>query len=429
MKRGLDLPKRKEKPHREYTKHQISRWQKESRRQRITLIIGLVIILGALVTVGAGWYLNNYQPMHQTVVKVNDAGYNMSYYLDILTYYAKSQPTYLSYYIDLVVQGIQQYELQKQAAAKLGITVSQKDVDAAIKDAEAEPGNETRLIFGSQLLSQKLISDYFDAQVPASAEQRQLNAMFLESITQVNQVKARLTNGEAFTDIAAELSLDSVTKNNKGAFDWMPRDVLSINTGNTILTDAAFSAEVGILTETQDTEQTKSVGYWLIKVVDRKDDLSQAQVHAILLGSEEEALATKARIDAGEDFDTVGIETTELTSTSGENAADLGWISQGTHVEAFENFVFNAETPLNTVSNPVYDNTSSTKGGYWLIQVTASEEKTIEGTNRDTLNAKLLDDWTTALWDDTSYKVENLMTDKMKAYATDKVSKRITTTT
>ena len=39
---------------------------------------------------------------------------------------------------------------------------------------------------------------------------------------QVDAVKARLDKGENFTDIAAELSLEKTSKDNKGDFGWVP---------------------------------------------------------------------------------------------------------------------------------------------------------------------------------------------------------------
>ena len=49
-----------------------------------------------------------------------------------------------------------------------------------------------------------------------------MQAMFLESQSQVDAVKARLDKGENFADIAAELSLEKTSKDNKGDFGWVP---------------------------------------------------------------------------------------------------------------------------------------------------------------------------------------------------------------
>jgi len=83
--RGLALVRKKrEKPRREVTKHQLSRWQRQKRRQRIILGLGIFIIVAVLGIVGGAWYTNYYQPLHQTVIRVNDTKFNMDYYVEML---------------------------------------------------------------------------------------------------------------------------------------------------------------------------------------------------------------------------------------------------------------------------------------------------------------------------------------------------------
>lgn len=62
----------------------------------------------------------------------------------------------------------------------------------------------------------------------------------------------------------------------------------------------------------------------------------------ILVATEEEALAVKARIEAGEDFATVAREVSTDTG-SGANGGDLGWFTQGMMVQPFEEAVMGAE--------------------------------------------------------------------------------------
>lgn len=53
------------------TRRQLSHFQKQKRRQRITLGIGLAVVLAVLGLVSFGLYkyeyLGNYKPMHETV--------------------------------------------------------------------------------------------------------------------------------------------------------------------------------------------------------------------------------------------------------------------------------------------------------------------------------------------------------------------------
>ena len=122
--------KKVEKPKREVTKRQLSHWQQQKKRQRIILGVGTFIIATVLGIVAAGWYINQYQPLHQTVIRVNNTEFNMDYYIKMLKYYGRGQsPSYLSYLADEVVRVIEQHELIRQEAMELGISVSDDEVD------------------------------------------------------------------------------------------------------------------------------------------------------------------------------------------------------------------------------------------------------------------------------------------------------------
>jgi len=62
------------------------------------------IVVAILGIVGVPWYLNQYQPLHQTVIRVNDTEFNMKYYVQMLRLYGTEQPTD-------VVKDIEQNEL------------------------------------------------------------------------------------------------------------------------------------------------------------------------------------------------------------------------------------------------------------------------------------------------------------------------------
>lgn len=64
--------KKKEEKPREYTRRQLSHFQKQKRRQRITFIAGVSIIVVILAIVLVGWYMADYHPLHRTVIRVGD---------------------------------------------------------------------------------------------------------------------------------------------------------------------------------------------------------------------------------------------------------------------------------------------------------------------------------------------------------------------
>ena len=56
----------------ELTKHQLSRLEKQRKRRRLFLIIGISVISVVGGVIGGGWYRDEYLPMHEPVVRVND---------------------------------------------------------------------------------------------------------------------------------------------------------------------------------------------------------------------------------------------------------------------------------------------------------------------------------------------------------------------
>ena len=106
------------------------------------------------------------------------------------------------YIIDSVEEGIQLDELIRQAALTLGITVSDEAAEQELKERERGINKASRDIVRVELLRERLSEDYFEKQVPQSAEQRHIMAMFLESESQVAEVEERLDDGEEFNNIA-----------------------------------------------------------------------------------------------------------------------------------------------------------------------------------------------------------------------------------
>ncbi|GAI37450.1 unnamed protein product, partial [marine sediment metagenome] len=113
------VKKKVEKPKREVTKRQLSQWQQQKKRRRLFLILGISVIAAVSVVTGRGFYITYYQPMHETVIRVNDTEFNMGYYIKMLEFYGKGQPDYLPYLADQVVTDIERNELIRQGAEDL----------------------------------------------------------------------------------------------------------------------------------------------------------------------------------------------------------------------------------------------------------------------------------------------------------------------
>jgi hypothetical protein len=271
----------------------------------------------------------------------------------------------------------------------------------------------------AQLMLQKMRDEYFEERVPKSADQRHIMAMFLESEAQANDVIARIEDGEAFSEIAAELSLDDVTKEEEGDLGWLPREVLSLMIDNTVLEEYAFDAEVGVLSPPIfDETKEKSVGYWLIEVISIDDSVEpvEAQVRRMLLGSEQEALDIIAKLEAGEGFAELAAEFS-LDAASNAAGGEITVSPDGT-TAAFDEYVFGEDVELGVLSPPIRDTEGSSTGGYWLIEVVAIEDdRELDDDNRLVLKNNALNNWVEGLREDPDHVIVNNLDEEKKQWA------------
>jgi parvulin-like peptidyl-prolyl isomerase len=450
------LPKKAEKPQREMTKRQLSHWQKENRVRRILWIAGAVVLAAVLIVVGTGLYTNKFRPLNSVVITVGDKEYKMDYYIDALAYYGNIEystysqyidfQTYLSYITDTTAQRIEFNKLVIDSAAKLDppVTISDEEVKQTIKDRSLTSNPAVIDVIRSELVQAELRDGYFNNLVPASAEQRAVLAMFLESQEQVDAVIARIGKGESFNDIAKEISRESISKSDSGDFGWVPRGVLPTiidETSGKILEDKVFSINVNTLSSVEDQELSKYFGYWLLKVTETKQvtptptptasPFTNTQVHlfGILVGSKEKALEIKAKLEAGgegNDFETLAKANSEYTDAS-TNGGELGWKSKGDMGAELDKILFpeNASQglALNQVSDPVVETTVATKGGFWLTEITGIDpDKQITGSNRTALITVQQNSWGQKIWEENQDNLKNLLTDEQRTFAVEKAA-------
>ncbi len=410
------------KPVREVTRRQLSRWQRQRKRQRIISALGISVIAAVLVILRSGWYIGQYRPLHETVITVNDTEFNMDYYVKTLRFFGEGQPSvYVRSLTDQVTRIIQRNELVRQEAeSKLGISVSQQEIDEELKRSAPPLSEDYQDLAGAKLLTSKL-EEYFEQQILVSTEQRQLMVMFLENEVQAGELRTRLEAGEDFAELSGEFSLDGLSDN--GSLGWQVKNLLELKLGTSIPGDYAFGAEVGALSQPlYDETMTKSVGYWLIEVLEREADVEEANVQVILLGSEKEAQEVRTRLEAGEDFAALAKELSRLDGAEADGGY-LGLLTPGMMTPAFDEVVFGAELEPGAISEPVKDTDIMTEGGYWLVKIVdKADDMQIAEADRDLLKAKAFNDWLEALWDDPENIVDSYLNDKQKAWATERVS-------
>lgn len=407
--------KKVEKPKPWVSKHQLSRWEKQKKRQRIILIVGVSIIVAALLVIGVGWFLSQFLPMNQTVIKVNDTEFDMEYYVEMLKIYSWNQSeSYIQYISDEVLKNIERNELVRQEALKLGISISKDEVAEELKSFDLPNDEVHRDIVRAQLIIRRLLEEYFDPQVPVTAEQVHLMAMLLESEQQATEVRAKLEKGESFTELAGELSLDYLSKTNQGDFAWHPQVIFNELLPEMVVAHA-FNAQAGTLSRPlYDEKVNKAVGYWLVKVVAMNEETEEAHVQALLLGSEAEAKDIVARVEDGEDFDAL------VQESGGESEIT----PPGVMSPVIDEFIFDPDLEIGVLSQPIRDDSIITEGGYWLVKVEGKEaDRPMGDEDRDLLKAKAIDNWVDSLWDNPENEVASYLTDEKKLWTIEQVIK------
>jgi parvulin-like peptidyl-prolyl isomerase len=464
------LPKKKyNQPEREVTRRQISHWQRESRIQRFTLIGGIVIIVAVLIIVGVGVFTSKIAPGRAVVIKAGEAEFTQSYFNDALSIYGRQMYSYyqqmglasstsysqvLSNITDSVVATIQRNAVVKAAAAQLDppVTVSDDEIEKSVSGNSSanvpELNQATKDAIYADLLDGKLQS-YFDTKIPQTAEQRAVLAMFMESESQAEDVKAQIAGGADFRNLAKELSLESNSKSKDGDFGFVPEGVLSTTLGNrsdTVLDDLVFSSNTtaNSLVSAEDKDQSKSIGYWVLKVVEYQtattptateatpttsSNATEVKIHvmAMLLGSKDQADQMKAELDNGADFATLAKANSQYTNAT-MDGGDLSFIAKGKLGTAADAVLFPDDTTkaltAGTITDPIADTSQTTKGGFWLAEVTAIDpNKTIEGDNRTTLANNLKSDWETEKTSDTSQNANLLTPDQISKAQADALAR------
>jgi len=412
--------KKREKPKRVITKHHLSHLEEQSRRRRRFLFIGIGIIAAVGGIIGGGWYVNEYQPLQKTAIRVNDTEFDMRYYIDML------ELDYSHSISGDVIKFIQQNELIRQEVEAQGLGVTASDAEISEELARYDPalGEEYTDVARANVLMEKLLSEHFDGQVPQSAEQNQVMAMFLDSEAQAQEVLGRIAGGEDFAALAGELSLEDLTLLGSGDMGWHPAGILPRIIGTTVVEDYALTAGVGVISAPlYDESLTKRVGYWIIEVVEREEDSDRTHVQAILLGSEAEAQDVLSRLDAGEDFAILAGELSQDAASQGQGG-DMGWIASDDLDETFSDFISNSE--VGEMSQPIRDGRVNTLGGYWLVKVAGREaDRQIDEMDREQLKQQVLDEWVGSLWDDPDNLVEDYLDSQTMLWAISKASENI----
>jgi parvulin-like peptidyl-prolyl isomerase len=304
----LAKKQKKATPKRVPTKHQLSKWQRQTKIRRIVIIAAVVFLAGILSWVGYESY-QDYQDrvgiLHDVVIEVNDVSFTMEYYVNMLDIYVNNYiNTYLDFYmqaynytreqtIQLLTSNLRQNangiadmitgqvadeiisaELLRQGAENLDIEVAPEEIDAKLEEINEGLGEDEKLpndriyrdIIGVVLLQEKF-GEYFVSNLTDTMEQAHVQVMLVESEEVASEVITRIDTGSNFTSLVEEFSCNSSIEGDLG---WLPQELMP----NTMIADTAFNLTIGeisqpIYDETAIKNVGTSGGYWLVNVVDR----------------------------------------------------------------------------------------------------------------------------------------------------------------
>jgi len=176
-----------------------------------------------------------------------------------------------------VLEGLIDQVIMEQAAARMGITVTDEELEAHIQKSIQEGGGreslekwldannltweEFREMTRAQLLSEKLFEKVVPPP-PETMEQVHARHILLNSEEEANQVLEKLRRGEDFAQLARQFSLDNFTRESGGDLGFFPKGLSALPPE---VEDAAFSLEPG-----QISGVIKSYfGYHIIQVLEK----------------------------------------------------------------------------------------------------------------------------------------------------------------
>ena len=399
-------------PKRAPTKHQLSKWQRQTKIRRVVIIAAIVFLAGILSWVGYGYYKDRIKPLREVVIMVNDTSFAMDYFVKMLDAYTAGMNyteiySYGSYIANMVADDIIKAELSGQGAKNLGIEVTTEEIDTKLAEYELPSDRVYRDIIRAEL-SQEKLEEHFNSQLPETMEQAHVQVMLAESEEVADEVITKIEAGGNFTDLAEEFSCNSSIESDLG---WLPEELMP----NNLIANVASNLTHGEISQPIfDETAIKDVGYWLIEVTNAQNETIDAQV--MLLPSEARAQQIRGELVAGGNFSALaGNYSQHESKTKGGKLEGLEPGDMGS--EAFDQVAFNIT--VNEVSEPVKDESVQTTGGYWLVKVVDKGDHELEETVKEELRDKHLNDWFEELQEDST--IETYLDTNKVSWALDRV--------
>lgn len=230
--------------------------QKASGKRNIILTVAFLGIIA--IAIVAGLYFSTWKDLWRPVITVNEETINMDYLIRRMKYVEKTDDI-----LTMLYEVIPNEMLIRQGAPRYGIQVTPDELDGLLRDV-ARGENETisEIEFKSwyrNQLNETRFSDaeyrewvrtttlayrlnaYLTENISTVAEQIHLYIIVLPSYDDAEAAITRTEEGEDFSELARELSLDEETGEQGGDAGWWPE-------GGGLQTNlewAAFDLEIG----------------------------------------------------------------------------------------------------------------------------------------------------------------------------------------
>lgn len=254
-----DRRRRRRRPTTEDSQRQSERRAQERRRQKITLGIGLALILVVIGIVGVGYYLEFFRPPRVLAGQVRDVRFTMGDLVDRIRV-LQGVNRYQGGRVDLstvpfeYLQDMIQAEILRQAAPGLSFSVTEEDIDNELRRRfrpvpqggqevdEGQLDQEYENALTTFLTSTRLSEDQYrrlieeeilrsqlavviDSNIPSPLEQVEVEWIRMEQDgpADPHQVRERLER-EDFGQVAAEVNSPDGYTNPQGYVGWVPRE-------------------------------------------------------------------------------------------------------------------------------------------------------------------------------------------------------------
>ncbi|MBI4181034.1 MAG: peptidylprolyl isomerase [Chloroflexi bacterium] len=261
------------------------------RRRRTGFIIGAVVITIILVILGVGYYQSYISPFQRIIITVDGTSIRIDYFIKRTR---MAGATSIS-----MLEALTSEQIIKIKAPSYGIAVSPEEVTQELRTAARGSSttisesefqawyrqqlNESKLsdaefkeIVATSLLAARL-QEYLAERVPTVAEQVHLYDILVNGYQQAQDIKARVGKGEAFADLAREVSLDEQSKAGGGDLGWVPRGVLAPQLNSIIFALNPGEVSAPVPTEAQPTEG----GPYLLLMVSEKVDAKELDENSL----------------------------------------------------------------------------------------------------------------------------------------------------